>query len=148
MKATLGLLAALTVLALAPSQAQAQRHRSGNVNTPYGTFTPQEMMAGGGDPSVAQEMRAEKLAMLQQQQYMAQYAKQQKAYQDYLKKHPEAAKNVQATTARPAKAAKKAKTKAGSASTSSTASTKATAKATPAKAVVGAPAVAKDADPD
>ncbi len=149
MKTMLGWFAVAAVLALAPSKAEAQRHRSGNVNTPFGTFSMQEMMAAGGDPSAAQELRAEKLMMQQQQQYMAQMAKQQKAYQDYLKKHPEAAKAAQASTSRPApvhtRAAKKAKAKAGS-----DASTKAATKpaATPAKAVAGAPAAVKESEPE
>ena len=88
---------------------------NGNVNTPFGQFNMNEMMASGGDPFAAEAMREQRMMMLQQQQmmkmqqqYMQQMAKQKKAQDEYLKKHPEAAKaDVAGRPARPAKTKKK-----------------------------------------
>jgi hypothetical protein len=114
MKRTMGLLAVLAIIGLIPSGAHAQRYRgNGNVNTPFGQFNMNEMRASGGDPFAAEAMREQRMMMLQQQQMirmqqqqMQQMLKQKKAQDEYLKKHPEAAKsNIPAV--RPAAKTKK-----------------------------------------
>ncbi len=72
MKRGIVLLATLAGIALAPSDAQAQRYgRYGNnVNTPFGQFNMNDMAASGGNPYAAEEMREEKMMMQQQQQMM------------------------------------------------------------------------------
>ena len=114
MKTLAALLATLTLAALMPSQALAQRRGSSNgtVNTPFGQFSSSDMRAAGGDPFAAESIRDQRNAMLyeqqqmkQQQLYMQQVAKQQKARQDYLKAHPEVAKaELEAQSAAKAKA--------------------------------------------
>jgi hypothetical protein len=100
MKKTIGLLAVLGVIALIPSNAQAQRYRNGNVNTPFGQFNMNEMMSSGGNPFAAEAMREQRMMMMQQQQmmkmqqqYMQQMAKQKKSQDDNLKRNPDAAKS-------------------------------------------------------
>jgi len=117
MKRAIGFLAALTVLALIPSQAQAQRGRgNSNTITPYGTFNQAEMNAAGGNFMVAAQIREQQQIMQQQQQmmkeqqqYEKQMAAQQKAYNDYIKKHPEAARVAMPPVRRPAAKKKAAK---------------------------------------
>jgi hypothetical protein len=101
MKKAIGLLAVLAIVALIPSNAHAQRYRgNGNVTTPFGQFNMNEMMSSGGDPFAAEAMREQRMMMMQQQQMMKmqqqqmqQMAQQKKAQDEYLKKHPEAAKS-------------------------------------------------------
>lgn len=114
---TIGLLAALAVIALIPSSAHAQRGRNGPVNTPFGQFNMNEWMASGGNPFAAEAMREQRMMMMQQQQmmkmqqqYMQQMMKQKKAQDEYLKKHPEAARAYTPATRPAAKTRKKAST--------------------------------------
>ena len=105
------LLGVVLVASLA-SPAWAQRGRSAGVNSVYGQFSAAEMQAAGGDPEMAGQLRQQK-QMLQYQQQMykqqQQYLKQNAKQQDFLKKHPEAAKAF----SYPARTTKKATTKAG-----------------------------------
>ena len=115
MKKTIGLLAVVAIIGLIPSYAHAQRYRgNGNVITPFGQFSRNEMMAAGGDPFAAEAMREQRMMMLQQQQMMKmqmqQMAKQKKAQDEYLKKHPEAAKSNIPAVRPAAKTRKKAAT--------------------------------------
>ena len=125
MKRSLPLVLSMVLVAVGTNSAFAQRgHRTSNTTTAMGTFTPAEMHAAGGDPSMAMELREQKQMMQYQQQMAKQYQQyqQQMAKQaDYLKKHPELAKNLKdQQTARPTTKAtsktakkKKATTKAG-----------------------------------
>ena len=117
MRQTIGLLAAMAVIALIPSNAHAQRMRNGPVNTPFGQFNMNEMMASGGNPFAAEAMREQRMMMMQQQQmmkmqqqYMQQMARQKKAQDDYLKKNPDAAKANTPAVRPAAKTKKKAAT--------------------------------------
>ena len=66
LKRGIGLVAALVVVALAPSSAVARMPRGGGgVNTPFGTLSQQEIMAAGGNPMMAAEMKQEKMMMQQ-----------------------------------------------------------------------------------
>ena len=114
--------------------AWAQRRGRSGVVTPYGTFSAQEMSQAGGDVSMAGQMR-EQRQMMQYQQQM--FKQQQQAFlqnqkqQDFLKKHPEAAKALNATGQATRKAASKSDKKDKKAATGSAAGT-APASSTPA----------------
>ena len=109
MKKGIGLLATLAVLALAPADAQAQRHGAGNnVNTPFGQFNMNEMMAAGGNPFAAEaDARTEDDDAAataddeEQQQYMQQMAKQQKATRNTSRSTPRPPRPPPAARPRP-----------------------------------------------
>ena len=147
MKILIGLLATMAVLAVMPSTAQAQRRgRGGTVNTPFGQFSTSDMMAAGGNPFAAEDIREQKMMILYQQQlmkqqqlYMQQMAKQQKAKQDYLKAHPEAAKAEAEAAAKTATKAKRKSTSSGKAKSSTAAGKTSTPDTSAAVKVPGAP---------
>lgn len=93
MKRCVALLASLAALTLlATGVANARGYRSGPVTTEFGTFSPAEMAAGGGDPYTASQIRQQQMMMQYQQQMYKQQQQMYKQYQDYLKKNPAAAK--------------------------------------------------------
>ncbi len=90
MKTAIGFLAVLALVALAPGQASAQgRGGRGNVTTVYGTFSQAEMQAAGGDPSMAAQIREQKMQMQYEQQQMKQYQQ----YQQQMAKLQQQQKN-------------------------------------------------------
>ena len=116
MKPTIGLVAAISFLAVMPATANAQRYRNGTVTTPFGQYSMRDWMGAGGNPFQAESIREQKMTMLyqqqimrQQQQYAQQMMKMQKARQDYLKKHPEEAARV-STQAPPASTSRATRT--------------------------------------
>ncbi len=79
----------LLALAFVSRAAEAQRGRNSPAMSPDGpvfnpTLTPEWKMAGG-NPYVYEQIMEQKMQMLQMQQMM----KEEKQFQDYLKKHPE-----------------------------------------------------------
>ncbi len=92
-------LAASTVLAT--GIANARGYRSGPVTTEFGTFSPAEMAAGGGDPYAAAQIREQRMIMQYQQQVYKQQQQMYKQYQEYLKKNPAAAKAMMNPPAQP-----------------------------------------------
>ena len=137
MKRSTPLVLGFVLVAALSNPAWAQRRGNAGVNSIYGQFSAAEMAQAGGDPALASQMREQRQMMQYQQQMFKQEQQmlhQQAKQQEFLKKHPEAARALKApnATARPAtsKAAKKAK--------AAEVSPPAGASATPAAATAGA----------
>lgn len=122
MKRSIPVFLGFVLIAGLGSPAWAQRRGNVGVTTPFGTFSAQEMLQAGGDPSMASQMREQRQMLQYQQQWLRQnqtYLQNQAKQQDFLKKHPEAAKALNASGRTAKKAAsktektdKKAKTQA------------------------------------
>jgi len=115
----------LSLATIAAGSARAGGRHSGAVNTPYGQFNAAEMAQAGGDPTVAMQFREQKQMMQYEQQMFKQqqlFMQQQAKQQEFLKKHPEAAKSFTqpvrtATKKTASKTAKKDKAKAATTDT-------------------------------
>lgn len=114
MKRSVSVILGLSLVALTADSAHAQRGRSGGVNTPYGHFSAAEMGQAGGNPLMAQQIREQKQTMLYEQQMLKEqqnYLKELTKRQDFLKKHPEAAKSLAAPVRAPKKSTSKSSKK-------------------------------------